>query len=143
MKWNRKSLLVVLMVLILLAAPVAAGCNGNGAGNDNLGADRPSEAVRKFLEVSGGDCTAAMANFSIASDINASVLSDCQRNVQNGYQLQSFEVEEEEVTGDTAKVRYRASSMAGSTKSDVTGGFGLTRVNGIWKITSYLPPAES
>lgn len=138
MNWNKKSLLVVLMVLILLAAPVAAGCGESDAPD----ADRPSEAVRIFLEVPGGDCKAAMANFAMSPALNASVLSDCQQKVQKGYQLQNFEVEEEQIAGDTAEVRYRASSKMGSTKSDVTGGFGLTRVNGVWKITSYLKPAQ-
>lgn len=136
MNWNKKSLLVFMAILILLAAPVAAGCGG---GAD---AGRPSETVRIFLEVPGGDCKAAMANFSMSPDINASVLADCQRNVQRGYQLENFEVEEEQIAGDTAEVRYRASSKMGSTKSKITSGFGLTRVNGVWKITSYLNPVQ-
>lgn len=144
MNWNKKSLLVFLAVLILLAAPVAAGCGGSGGGAGNAAPDPngPSETVRKFLEVPGGDCAAAMANFSMSPALSASVLADCQQNVQRDFQLENFEVEEEQIAGDTAEVRYRASSKMGSTKSDVTGGFGLTRVNGVWKITSYLPPAQ-
>src|SRR3972149_4050088 len=108
------------MVLILSATPVAAGCGD--AGSELADDDRPSETVRKFLEVPGGDCKAALADFSMTPGLNASVLSDCQQNVQKGYKLQGFEVLAEPITGDTAEVRYRASSKMGSTKSDVTGG---------------------
>lgn len=121
-----------------------AGENGDasGGGTGDAGAGSPAEAARKFLEVPGGDCAAAMTSFSIAPEINAAVLADCQENVQKGYKLQSFEVVDEQVTGDTAKVRFKVTLIVGGTQESTGGGFGMTRVNGVWKITSYLETVQ-
>ncbi|MEK7817322.1 MAG: hypothetical protein AAB281_03625 [Actinomycetota bacterium] len=116
-----------------------AGGGGPGGG---AGAGSPAETARKFLEVSGGDCAAAMTSFSMAPEINAAVLADCQENVQKGYKLQSFEVVDEQVTGDTAKVRFKVTLIVGGTQESTGGGFGMTRVNGVWKITSYLETVQ-
>lgn len=120
-----------------------AGENGAvGSGTGGAGTGSPAETARKFLEVSGGDCAAAMTSFSMAPEINAAVLADCQENVQKGYKLQSFEVVDEQVTGDTAKVRFKVTLIVGGTQESTGGGFGMTRVNGVWKITSYLETVQ-
>lgn len=116
-----------------------AGGGGPGGG---AGTGSPAETTRKFLEVSGGDCAVAMTSFSMAPEINAAVLADCQENVQKGYKLQSFEVVDEQVTGDTARVRFKVTLIVGGTQESTGGGFGMTRVNGVWKITSYLETVQ-